>query len=325
MTHLDEPTLTAYLKGTLPQPREAEVEAHLTTCPDCSRLVDNWQILYKDIGRLTPEHDASRAGPAPPAEAHDHRQQVLLPYETTGETGTQRRPRWSGWLWAVGGLTAVLVIGSVIALKMGVGRDQGRNANKVLDVLEGMRPDPVAPNRLEPDTMAVAPDTSVPAADSVVPAAGSQRSLLSSSSQRRPDSTLLLRDSLPQSPAATLPGFERVSHVDATGRYGGALRWVVGLPIDHYEVGPGGSVPGSSPATEVIRIVGRAESGLVFIDQQRDPGIAGGVALGVGDTLVTTADNGVTVAMWRPTAVERIVLAAVLPREDLMALVRRVR
>jgi hypothetical protein len=278
------------------------------------------------MGRLAREVDVPLdALPSP--EARDPRQRVLFPPGAAGGPSPRQRPGWSGWLWAVGGLTAVLVIGSVIALRMGVGRDQERNANKVLDVLEGMRPDPVAPNRAPADTGAgaVVADSADIGPDSTTDDGTAKPLLPSESARPRPDSAVLLGDSLPRSPAATLPEFQRVSHVDATRRYGGPLRWVVGLAIDHYEVGPGGSVPGSSAATEVIRIVGRSESGVVLLDQQRDPGIAGGVSLRVGDTLVTAAANGVTIAMWRPTAVERVTLAAALPREALMGLVRRVR
>ena len=104
----------------------------------------------------------------------------------------------------------------------------------------------------------------------------------------------------------------------------GQLLELKDLEAEHWEIGPGSSVPGAYPAGDVVRQVSRIDDRLILFDQQRLPR---GIRLPPepGDTLITSTANGVTVAIWTASNGRRLSVAAALPHESVLDLVRRVR
>jgi hypothetical protein len=96
----------------------------------------------------------------------------------------------------------------------------------------------------------------------------------------------------------------------------GSIRVIDGLAPDHFEVGPGQSVPGAEPDLPIVRTVYRG--GRLLLDQQRlaEPTQS--------DTLQGTSAEGVSVARWT-SGDAWLSLAGRLPLDSLSAIMRRVR
>ncbi|MGB9907242.1 MAG: anti-sigma factor family protein [Candidatus Saccharicenans sp.] len=103
---------SAYLEAELQPEARAEFEAHLKTCPDCSRLLEATRALEPEWSRL-PELE-------PPAGLL---QQLYLIPETAAAKKADQKSRFSGWkFWvspafqpALASLTVVLVVFSLLS------------------------------------------------------------------------------------------------------------------------------------------------------------------------------------------------------------------
>lgn len=118
--------------------------------------------------------------------------------------------------------------------------------------------------------------------------------------------------------AGTTAGFHRVESAHAIRLLGGAVRLIDGLLPDHFEMAVGTRVPGAVDSLPVIRVVYHDGGGVVLLDEQRRLGPA------PGDTLVGTAEAGVSVLQWN-SAGFWLSLAGRLPVDSLERLARRIR
>jgi len=117
---------------------------------------------------------------------------------------------------------------------------------------------------------------------------------------------------------ASTPGFQRVASAQAIRALGGAVRLIDGLMPDHFEMAVATRVPGAVDSLPVIRVVYHAGGEVVLLDEQRRLGVA------PGDTLVGTAEAGVSVLQWN-SAGFWLSLAGRLPVDSLERLARRIR
>jgi len=114
------------------------------------------------------------------------------------------------------------------------------------------------------------------------------------------------------------PGFHRVESAKAIGALGGAVRLIDGLLPDHFEMSVGTRVPGAVDSLPVVRVVYRDGGNALLLDEQRRAGLT------PGDTLVGTAEAGVSVLQWN-SAGFWLSLAGRLPVDSLERLARRIR
>ena len=295
VTHIDAATLTAYLNHTLAESDLGEVEDHLRSCARCALSLEHW--------------------PHPLAE-----REILIPLGPTGETREFKPPIWSSWIAAVVALAVVLAGGTAAAIWWTPSDPDILPVSQPQLRQEGMPPAPIATDTIADDRSdPVRPDPSGGGRQIAPPP-------LPPPPPSHPQAAPLPIDSLPvaHNAPATMPPFRRVDRAGATRAMGGQLLELRDLEVQHWEIGPGSSVPGAYPTADVVRQVSQVDDRLILFDQQRLPR---GIRLPpeLGDTLITTTNEGITVAIWTASTGRRLSVAAVLPRESVLALVRRVR
>jgi len=123
---------------------------------------------------------------------------------------------------------------------------------------------------------------------------------------------------VPEPSRTSTAGFHRIESAHAIRVLGGAVRLIDGLLPDHFEMAVGTRVPGAVDSLPVIRVVYHDGGGVVLLDEQRRLGPA------PGDTLVGTAEAGVSVLQWN-SAGFWLSLAGRLPVDSLERLARRIR
>jgi hypothetical protein len=113
-------------------------------------------------------------------------------------------------------------------------------------------------------------------------------------------------------------GFRRVEPAQAIRSLGGAVRLIDGLLPDHFEMAAGTQVPGAVDSLPVVRVIYHDGGNVLLLDEQRRAGVA------PGDTLVGTAEAGVSVLQWN-SAGFWLSLAGRLPVDSLERLAQRIR
>jgi hypothetical protein len=294
MRHVDQPTLDAIINGQL-SPRElVRLKEHVRICPLCARRLEEYRDLFSEVESIIP---TAERGVLDDEERRGWRR-ILLPrsfYEL---------PHSDRLIWGV-----VAAAGVVTAI-----------AAAVLLRSPTLPPPPVvtAPPATEtppaavPTPTADAPSTSAPS----TPLATPQRA---SSTPSAPVSARLVPPQRAAAPPATSgPGFHGVESAQAIRALGGTVRLIDGLIPDHFEMAVGTGVPGAVDSLPVVRVVYHAVGSPLLLDEQRRNGIT------PGDTLVGTAQAGVSVLQWNSTGFW-LSLAGRISPDSLEQLARRIR
>ncbi len=242
---------------------------------------------------------------------------VLLPRGHTGES--DRRGRLSPRGRLLVGAVGLIAAGS--ALLFGLNRVSSAGQPPDLQILAAR-----AEGGGEDTAMAGMERPSAPTAPFTTPAAG----LASEASARDEALTSASAFTAPAAPLtpATTADFRVISLEQALTEVTGGLSSIEGMTVTRIEVGPGASVPYALPDAPVVRFVYTApDGGLLLLDQQHLPDTAnlGRVGMAPGDTLISTAENGVTVAMWLANRNLRLSLAGRLSQDSIRQLLTRLR
>ena len=113
--HPNEIVLNDYVDDALGGGERAEIERHLTTCPDCRRIVDGLRELRRRVSALEPMQ--------PPARVWRRIERELKKgsYPFSERTGWRRRRTTPFWLAAA----AVLVLCTIVGLRIAAPRRAG--------------------------------------------------------------------------------------------------------------------------------------------------------------------------------------------------------
>ena len=284
MRHVDQPTLDAIINHQL-SPRElARLKDHVRDCLLCSRRLEEYRDVFSEVEAIIPTAARDVVHDAAPRNWR----RILVPRLD------DRLPRRDRLIWSV---VAAAAVAGGIAIAMLL------RSSALPEFPAVVPPAPSAPAITPPPTATAAPaaqPTAAPAAPAPAAAA---------------------TPAAPRAPASSRPsiaGFHRVESAQAIRALGGAVRLIDGLLPDHFEMAVGTGVPGAVDSLPVIRVVYHDRGEVVLLDEQRRLGPA------PGDTLVGTAEAGVSVLQWN-SAGFWLSLASRLPVDSLERLARRIR
>jgi len=299
MFHLNDRTLERLITGTASGIEVDRVKRHADECRACSRRLEEWRDNFGEVDRNFPQL-ATDAAPATTMTAGGL---VVMPPEEARRTF---RLDLAMVLWGIAAVLAIVDVYGIIRL----GVDSGDGGEMVV------RTDAQPPRPVPSPAPFVGLHDTLLGADPVEP---SPRPV-----GREP------RDSSPP-PLSVSPRFRSVQRVEAARQLGGALRGVVGLPPDHYEIGPASAVPGAQRNIDVVRVVYRTGTGgRLALDQQLIPVDASGfrpiddTALESGETVFRSTPDGGNSATWLDEGGYRISLSARISQDSLRKLVPRV-
>jgi hypothetical protein len=298
MRHVDQPTLDSIINGKL-SPRElARLKEHVRVCPLCARRLDEFRDVFSEVEAIIP---TAERGVVDDEETRGWRR-ILLP------KGLDALPRSDRIIWAVVGAAAVAT--AIVAA--------------VLLRSPTLPPPPVTPAPAARPPAAAEATTPAP-----TPPAGSPSPPIPQPTTATPKAVAPAPAAPPAAGAPTPrpataaaassgPGFHRVESAQAIRALGGTVRLIDGLIPDHFEMAVGTGVPGAVDSLPVVRVVYRAGGSPLLLDEQRRGGMT------PGDTLVGTAQVGVSVLQWN-SAGFWLSLAGRMPVDSLEMLARRIR
>jgi hypothetical protein len=359
MSHLDEGRLTALQDNELTAAERAAAEAHLATCEQCRRLLEELKDFATEADGLVAslEPPPSRGAAAPPRRR------------------AAERPRWRNLAWAATVILA-LGLGWVASDVRMVSRQPAALGDRGFDSA------PPGPAREEPATrqqQAAGPPREQ-AEDKIARTENRAKLRLDRSPADRPSqpapaavpapSVGAMRDAAadldirgnaaalssgkavaaPAPAAAPAPtagaleaaatgavaqgragAFRQVKMEEAVRTLSGSIRLVDGLEPERVLIGPGESVPGADPAVDLVRVVYEDPPGReLWLDQQRPPEAEAGRFRGysqemlVGDTVVTRGSGGSTSLRWIDQHGFRLALTGFLGADSLRSIVPRV-
>ena len=286
MRHVDQPTLDDIINHRL-SPRDlARLKDHVRACPLCSRRLEEYRDVFSEVESIIPTLERDIVHDLEPRSWR----RILMPRLDNA------LPRGDRMLWGVVAAAAVATA-AVVAMLL---------SSPAL---------PPGPVPVEPRTPAPPPA----AGQAAPPAAPATAGVSAPSPGTAPPASSPTPPHHAPGPASLAgSGFHRVESAEAIRALGGAIRLIDGLLPDHFEMGVGTRLPGAVDSLPIVRVVYRDGGSVVLLDEQRRPGPA------PGDTLVGTADAGVSVLQWNSNGFW-LSLAGRLPVDSLEGLARRIR
>ena len=276
---MDHLELAAAVAGRLDGVTSRRLSQHLQACDACATEAYAWGIHVDDQGNLNLRNPTSPPGTS---------ERVLVPVGHAGYDMPRRKQRRYPVVWVAGAL-GFIALGSALLLLPRADRAAAAVAQSPAPsrAMAGMAP-PSTEN-----------SASVPAPkDAAIPM--SRRMIAAE--------------------RATVPQFRVITREEADAKMAGAIRTIPGMALTRVEAGPGSSVPLALPDVEVVRLVYRSPAGeLILLDEQRLPVTTdlGDVGMAPGDTLISTDENGVTVALWLANRTLRLSLAGQLDQDTI--------
>ncbi len=279
-SHVDHLELAAAVAGRLDAVRSRRLSRHLQACEACANEAYAWGIHFDDEGNLKQRNPTPNPG---------RPERILVPAGHAGYDMPRRKRRRYPVVWVAGTL-GFIALGSTLLLLPRAEPTTAQStpsAGGPLGLKAGM-----APPSTEPEALVSSPEeSSVPTSRRMIAAE-----------------------------RATVPQFRVITREEANAKMAGAIRTIPGMALSRFEAGPGSSVPLALPDVEVVRLVYRSPAGdLILLDEQRLPPTAdlGDVGMAPGDTLISTDENGVTVALWLANRTLRLSLAGQLDQETI--------
>jgi len=304
MSHLDEGQLTALLDHELTAAERSVAEAHLMTCEECRRLLDEVKALATEADGLVTAIELPPSRPLAPLAA--------TPVAASPRRRTAWTPRWRTVAWAASVLVAVGLgwVASDLRIAtrqsaLGEGRlDSGAAAPAKEAALplpeQAAATSPEAQDRIAPAENRAArradaataeqPTVSAPApAAAPVPRPAAEASALTAAElDRRKTGDLAAGKSAAAPPVQAAPSaqapegvvtgalvsgpgkFRQVEMEEAVRTLAGSMRLVDGLQPERVLVGPAGVVQGADPSLPIVRVVYEDPPGReMWLDQQR--------------------------------------------------------
>jgi hypothetical protein len=285
--HVDHLELAAAVAGRLDGVTSRRLSRHLQACEACATEAYAWGIHVDDEGNL------NKRNPIPNPEKPER---ILVPVGHAGYDMPRRRRRRYPVVWVAGAL-GFIALGSALLLLP--------RAERATVAVAQSTP----PSRTGPRTAL---------AGMAPPSTENEASVPSPEELSIPTSRRIIA-----AERATVPQFRVITREEADAKMAGAIRTIPGMALTRFEAGPGSSVPLALPDVEVVRLVYRSPAGeLILLDEQRLPVTTdlGDVGMAPGDTLISTDENGVTVALWLANRTLRLSLAGQLDQ----ATIRRI-
>jgi hypothetical protein len=283
--HVDHLELAAAVAGRLDEVTSRRLSHHLQTCDACATEAYAWGVHFDDEGNLKkriPTPDPGRP------------ERVLVPAGHAGYDMPRRRPRRYPVIWVAGAL-GFIALGSALLMLP-------RAEPTAAAIAQGLPPSAAVPQQSLRAGMAP-------------PSAESEALMSSPEESSIPTSRRIIA-----AERATVPQFRVITREEADAKMAGAIRTIPGMVLTRFEAGPGSSVPLALPDVEVVRLVYRSPAGeLILLDEQRLPVTTdlGDVGMAPGDTLISTDENGVTVALWLANRTLRLSLAGQMDQKTI--------
>lgn len=277
--HVDHLELAAAVAGRLDGVTSRRLSHHLQACEACATEAYAWGIHVDDQGNLKKRNPTADPGKS---------ERVLVPVGHAGYDMPRRKQRRYPVVWVAGAL-GFIALGSALLLL------------------------PRAERATEAVAQSTAPSSAM--AGMAPPSTESGVSVSSPEQTSVPMSRRMIARE-----RATVPQFRVITREEADAKMAGAIRTIPGMALTRFEAGPGSSVPLALPDVEVVRLVYRSPAGeLILLDEQRLPATTdlGDVGMAPGDTLISTDENGVTVALWLANRTLRLSLAGQLDQDTI--------
>jgi hypothetical protein len=287
MRHVDQPTLDAIINHQLSARDLARLKEHVRDCTLCSRRLEEYRDVFGEVEAIIPTVERDVIHEAEPRSWR----RVLLPRLDDGVPGQDRL------LWTV--VAAASVAAAIVVAML-------------------LRPPALPPI---PSAAPLPPVSNGPAATETPPPVHAAPAARQAPSPPAPASAAPATQAPHRAPPPSIqsaPGFHRVESAQAISALGGAVRLIDGLVPDHFEMSVGTRVPGAVDSLPVVRVVYRDGGKTLLLDEQRRGGLA------PGDTLVGTAEAGVSVLQWN-SAEFWLSLAGRLPVDSLGRVARMIR
>jgi len=363
MPHLDDGLLNALLDHELDQAEAEAAEAHLASCPECRRLLEEIRALAGEADRLVglievpPRRSAAAGSPATDARAAGRWQR----WRTMAWAASVVLAAGLGWLAhgfppatppaELGEHTAARPMADEPSTAAAAAppapapqvpaesKDASAQAKAEFrsQPPRGERPvtgGPVARQPLRERDVAPTPPAAEPGArlDGLADAAVTGKI----AAPAAPAPQARLNQALESAAAGAAPGlgqdeFRPVEMVDAVKALAGSIRLVDGLDPKRILGGPGSRMAGADPSRQVIRVIYEDPPGReLWLDQQRADteekvGLAARAArLMPGDTTVTVGPGGLYRVTWFDQHGFRLALTGFLPADSLRAIIPRV-
>lgn len=343
MSHLDEATLTALLDGELAAADRQQTEQHLAGCAECRRLHEEVRGFAGEADVLIDSVQLAERIPQKPGRP------------AAGPGWDRFRPL----AWA-----ATLILAAGLGWSASARRfDQGDLGRQAAGLAEQKAPAAPTAAALPPERERVAPRQDKPptrqateppapittdmakaataAPDAEADQARNAAGRAESSVRSNPPAAALAAEAQqvgplvvtgPRDAPSPTGRFGAATSLDQAVRIlGGTVKLIDGLNPIRVQIGPPERLPGGQ-ALEVVRITYLDPPGReLWLDQQRSPApsegraapsAAGGML--AGDTLITSAGDGLTRVRWISPDGFRLTLTGYLPGDSLRSLVRRV-
>lgn len=351
MPHLDEGTLTALLDDELAAQERQQAEQHLATCGECRQLLDEVRGFAGEADELIESvQPAARTpqGPSVPAGPRWDRFRPLAWAATlviaAGLGWSASARRFSDSSPAAAGLAEQKAPASETSAPPAA--DEAVRPHE--DTRERAAPGQDQAERRQateapvPVTTDMAKSAAAPAATAAAESdlAGNAAGRTEAPALRNPPAAALAAEARQDRPAevggardvARRTNLYRVASLEeAVQLLGGTVKLIDGLTPTRVGL-RAPQQPGDDPALEVVRITYLDPPGReLWLDQQRSrapsEGPAAAAAPGgmlTGDTLITSAGEGLTRVRWISADGFRLTLTGYLPGDSLRNLVRRV-